>query len=135
VRIGAGAVASPRDPPPLSELDRPVHGLRLGYVWLVGVDLLRAELPDLADDPRLTARLDAARQPLRVVLDATLRTPPDARLVSREPGGALIVAAAGAAPDGRRRRPGRFRCQFLRGVSRPGLHHDPGIPPPSPFRE
>lgn len=47
----------------------------------------------LADDPALTVRLDGARrQPLRVVLDPRLRTPPGARLL-REPGATLIVAA------------------------------------------
>ena len=33
----------------------------------------------LADDPRLTCRLEGARQPLRVILDPALRTPADAR--------------------------------------------------------
>jgi diaminohydroxyphosphoribosylaminopyrimidine deaminase/5-amino-6-(5-phosphoribosylamino)uracil reductase len=36
----------------------------------------------LADDPVLTARLDGARDPRRVVLDGRLRTPPSARLVT-----------------------------------------------------
>lgn len=37
----------------------------------------------LADDPQLTARVDGleARQPLRVVLDSRLRTPPNAKVV------------------------------------------------------
>jgi diaminohydroxyphosphoribosylaminopyrimidine deaminase/5-amino-6-(5-phosphoribosylamino)uracil reductase len=46
-----------------------------------------------ADDPRLTARLDDNRpvlQPLRVVLDARLRTAPEARVVNG-PTGALIL--------------------------------------------
>jgi len=54
----------------------------------------------LADDPRLTVR-DAAgdcahHQPLRVVLDAGLRTPPEARLL-HEPGAVWILAGAAAA--------------------------------------
>ena len=52
----------------------------------------------LADDPALTARpggAPAARQPVRIVLDARGRTPPDARLFG-EPG-AVIVATTDAA--------------------------------------
>lgn len=52
----------------------------------------------LADDPRLDVRLaGAARQPLRVVLDPRLRTPPTARILA-PPGEALLLAAAGRAP-------------------------------------
>ncbi|HEX7264419.1 MAG TPA: bifunctional diaminohydroxyphosphoribosylaminopyrimidine deaminase/5-amino-6-(5-phosphoribosylamino)uracil reductase RibD [Candidatus Dormibacteraeota bacterium] len=45
----------------------------------------------LADDPQLTARVDGleARQPLRVVLDSQLRTPPNAKVVGHN---TLIVA-------------------------------------------
>ena len=47
----------------------------------------------LADDPRLNIRLpEAARQPLRVILDTELRTPPTARILQR-PGSALIFTA------------------------------------------
>lgn len=47
----------------------------------------------VADDPSLNVRLPAAeRQPLRVVLDSTLRTPPDARLLGL-PGGILLLTA------------------------------------------
>lgn len=45
----------------------------------------------LADDPQLNVRdIDTPRQPLRVVLDSQLRTPPDAKILR---GGALIVSA------------------------------------------
>lgn len=49
----------------------------------------------LADDPALTVRLDGEkiRQPLRVVLDTHLRTPPQARLLDA-PGRTLIVTAS-----------------------------------------
>lgn len=49
----------------------------------------------LADDPALTARLPegVTRQPLRVVLDHALRTPPTARLL-REPGTTLVIGTS-----------------------------------------
>lgn len=47
----------------------------------------------LADDPRLDVRdVPVIHQPLRVVLDSHLRTPPSAKLLA-EPGRALIVCA------------------------------------------
>lgn len=47
----------------------------------------------LADNPRLTVRLDGEwRQPARVVLDPSLRCPPDARLF--DGGGAVFVIAS-----------------------------------------
>ena len=57
----------------------------------------------LQDDPRLTARFDGGRSPLRVVLDSTLRTPVDARVVTG-PEGALLVATTERAGAGRVRR-------------------------------
>lgn len=49
----------------------------------------------LADDPAMTARLDGEDllQPLRVVLDSRLRTPPTAKL-AQQPGPTLILAAS-----------------------------------------
>jgi diaminohydroxyphosphoribosylaminopyrimidine deaminase / 5-amino-6-(5-phosphoribosylamino)uracil reductase len=48
----------------------------------------------LADDPRLDVRLSAERrQPLRVVVDTQLRTPPESRLL-QTPGEVLIFTAA-----------------------------------------
>jgi diaminohydroxyphosphoribosylaminopyrimidine deaminase/5-amino-6-(5-phosphoribosylamino)uracil reductase len=50
----------------------------------------------LHDDPALTVRLPgAARQPMRVAVDSTLRTPVTARLF--EPGGGQVVIATTAA--------------------------------------
>jgi diaminohydroxyphosphoribosylaminopyrimidine deaminase / 5-amino-6-(5-phosphoribosylamino)uracil reductase len=51
----------------------------------------------LADDPSLTVRIDGLddryQQPLRVILDSRLRTPPDAKLLDL-PGDTLIITAA-----------------------------------------
>ncbi len=55
----------------------------------------------LADDPRLDVRIDAARmrQPVRVVLDSALRTPPSARLFG---GGGEVWIFTGSADAARR---------------------------------
>ena len=69
------------------------HGLRARSSAIVtGVGTV------LADDPHLTARpggAAAGRQPVRVVLDRRLRTPPDAKLF-RSPGAVWIFTAAAA---------------------------------------
>lgn len=80
-----------------------VHRLRArSSVILTGVQTL------LADDPSMNVRLSAAdlpglepddpiRQPMRVVLDSKLRTPPTARMLAL-PGGTVIACRAGADP-------------------------------------
>lgn len=63
----------------------------------------------LADDPRLTVRSPGDRNapPMRVVLDTTLRTPPDARLFAApgedEAGGSVHVLCRAGAPAKRHR--------------------------------
>ena len=56
----------------------------------------------LADDPRLTAREvpEGARQPLRVIVDSRLRTPPTARIFAT-PGGPVLVATVEGADTSR----------------------------------
>jgi diaminohydroxyphosphoribosylaminopyrimidine deaminase/5-amino-6-(5-phosphoribosylamino)uracil reductase len=53
----------------------------------------------LADDPRLTVRHVDGANPLRVVLDTTLRTPTDARLVTSADQAPLLLVHAGAADE------------------------------------
>ncbi len=56
----------------------------------------------LADDPRLTVRgVRGGRDPVRVVVDSRLRTPPVAKVLGR---GRVIVAATRAAPRAREAR-------------------------------
>lgn len=66
---------------------------------LVGVETV------LADDPRLTRRLglSPAGGWKRIILDSTLRTPTDARVVSVEPEITIIVHTAEASSENRRR--------------------------------
>lgn len=53
----------------------------------------------LADDPQLTARVEAVhKQPARVVFDAEARLPLDSKLVRAAPADRLIVVVARAAP-------------------------------------
>jgi diaminohydroxyphosphoribosylaminopyrimidine deaminase / 5-amino-6-(5-phosphoribosylamino)uracil reductase len=71
------------------------HRLRASHdAILVGVETV------LADDPELTARLTGrpVDQPLRVVMDSRLRTPPTARVANGAP--ALILTAVEARPCG-----------------------------------
>ena len=57
----------------------------------------------LADDPELSARLEAgpARQPLRVILDSRLSTPPGARVIGGD--GRTLIASTESAPSAARR--------------------------------
>ena len=54
----------------------------------------------LADDPRLTVRMVPGASPIRVVLDSTLRLPPDAQVFG--PDAATIVLTSGRSDPGRR---------------------------------
>jgi diaminohydroxyphosphoribosylaminopyrimidine deaminase / 5-amino-6-(5-phosphoribosylamino)uracil reductase len=52
----------------------------------------------LADDPWLTARYPGARDPIRIVIDSRLRTPPAAHLLPGKTGPRTIVVCGAAAP-------------------------------------
>jgi diaminohydroxyphosphoribosylaminopyrimidine deaminase / 5-amino-6-(5-phosphoribosylamino)uracil reductase len=78
----------------------------------------------LADNPRLDVRqastqLPYDQQPLRVVADSQLRTPPSARLLA--PPGPVILATANASPDNEQRvRATRLQAAGAELVSLPG---------------
>ncbi|OGP86314.1 MAG: riboflavin biosynthesis protein RibD [Deltaproteobacteria bacterium RBG_13_65_10] len=88
----AGRISGP-------EANRYVHRLRhASDAILVGVETVRV------DDPRLTTRRSTARgrtlagqDPLRVILDGRLRTPPRSRLLhGASPAGTVIATTTGA---------------------------------------
>jgi diaminohydroxyphosphoribosylaminopyrimidine deaminase/5-amino-6-(5-phosphoribosylamino)uracil reductase len=69
-----------------------VHHLRNTHdAVLVGIETV------LADDPKLTARIDGARDPVRIVLDSRLRTPRTAKLLPRKSGPRTIIATTESA--------------------------------------
>jgi diaminohydroxyphosphoribosylaminopyrimidine deaminase/5-amino-6-(5-phosphoribosylamino)uracil reductase len=69
-----------------------------GHAWRRRASAVLTGLGTLLDDdPRLDVRLvDTPRQPLRVVVDAPLRTPPQARLLAA-PGEVMVYTSADAA--------------------------------------
>ncbi len=81
---------------------REVHELRAEVdAVLVGIGTV------LADDPQLTVRGVRGRDPVRIVVDSELRTPPRARLLPKRARGSgarvIIATTAGASPARQRR--------------------------------
>lgn len=77
---------------------RDAHRLRATHdAILVGIGTV------LADDPKLTARIRGSRDPIRVVLDSRLRTPPTAQLLPKRGGPRTIIATSDRAPESRAR--------------------------------
>src|SRR4051794_21695634 len=73
---------------------------RRGHRWRAECDAVAVGIGTaLADDPQLTSRLEGvARQPRRVVFDATARLPLDSQLVAAAPEIPLTVVVSRAAP-------------------------------------
>jgi len=68
-----------------------VHKLRsMVDAVMVGVGTV------MADNPQLTARAPRGRDPLRVVVDSSLRTPPDAQMLHLESTAATLIATVSA---------------------------------------
>ena len=78
-----------------------VHTLRDRFdAIMVGIGTVRA------DDPMLTARVRGGMDPIRIVLDSRLRTPPVSRLLpgNTTSGARTIIATTGAAPAAREKK-------------------------------
>ncbi len=71
-----------------------VHRLRSRHdAVLVGIGTV------LADDPQLTARIEGGRDPVRIVVDSELRTPPTAKLLPSKQGPRTIIATTETASE------------------------------------
>ena len=90
-----------------------VHRLRSEHdAILVGVGTV------LADDPRLTARVPGGRDPVRVIVDSTLRTPTRAKVLAK--GTRRIIATTDAAPPQREKTLARTGAEIWRFPVRTG---------------
>ncbi|MFA5309197.1 MAG: bifunctional diaminohydroxyphosphoribosylaminopyrimidine deaminase/5-amino-6-(5-phosphoribosylamino)uracil reductase RibD [Dehalococcoidales bacterium] len=92
-----GKIAAPRGTssrftsPPSLKL---AHRLRAEHdAILVGVETV------VKDNPELTTRLVKGRNPLRIILDSTLRIPPDAKVLTGQDTARTMVVATPSAPE------------------------------------
>lgn len=76
---------------------RLAHTLRSHHdAILVGIDTL------IRDDPALTVRMVRGRNPIRIIVDSRLRTPPDARVMQDQNRAKTIIATTIHANPGKR---------------------------------
>ena len=74
------------------------HRLRaLHDAILVGINTV------LKDDPLLTARTTGGRDPVRVIVDSSLRLPPGAKVLTQRSDALTVVATLASAPKARRK--------------------------------
>ena len=89
------------------------HHLRARHdAILVGINTV------LADDPQLTVRLVAGKDPRPVVIDGCLRTPPGARLLTSRAGNPIVATSQTACPQ-KRRAPAKCGCPGCKSTVRP----------------
>lgn len=87
---------------------RYAHKLRsYNQAILVGVGTV------LQDDPLLTCRIHGARNPMRVVLDSRLRTPPDCQLIQTIDQSPVLIATTRKAPKRKRQQLERAGAEVL----------------------
>ena len=83
------------------------------------------------DDPELTVRHVRGRNPLRVILDSTLRVPPSSRVLSARDDARTLIATVGNADPEKRRRLERAGVEVLTvppdGAGRVSLPHLLGL--------
>lgn len=96
ISLDGQATTGPDDSPWISGEE----SRRLVHRWRAESDAIAVGIGTvLADDPLLTARLDGARQPLRVVFDSQARLPLDSRLLQTlDQSPVLVITAPNALP-------------------------------------